>query len=146
MAARYREGLPLLPGAREVVLRLGGAWPLGLASSSPRRLIDAVLESAGLADQFVASVSTEEVGAGKPSPGVYLDVVRRLGVTPEQTVAIEDSSNGIRSAARAGLRLIAIPNAGYPPADDTLALADVVVHSLDEIDPELVARAGRGRQ
>jgi beta-phosphoglucomutase-like phosphatase (HAD superfamily) len=73
-------------------------------------------------------------------------VVRRLGVTPEQTVAIEDSSNGIRSAARAGLRLIAIPNAGYPPADDTLALADVVVHSLDEIDPELVARAGRGRQ
>jgi HAD superfamily hydrolase (TIGR01509 family) len=146
MAARYREGLPLLPGAREVVLRLGGAWPLGLASSSPRRLIDAVLESAGLADQFVASVSTEEVGAGKPSPEVYLDVVRRLGVTPEQTVAIEDSSNGIRSAARAGLRLIAVPNAGYPPADDTLALADVVVHSLDEIDPELVARAGRGRQ
>jgi HAD superfamily hydrolase (TIGR01509 family) len=145
MAARYREALPLLPGAREVVRRLGDRWPLGLASSSPRRLIDAVLESAGLADQFVTNVSTEEVGAGKPSPEVYLDVVRKLGVTPERTVAIEDSSNGLRSAAEAGLRLIAVPNAGYPPADDALALADVVVHSLDEIDPELVAIAGRGR-
>lgn len=144
MAARYREGLPLLPGAREVVLRLGGRWPLGLASSSPRRLIDAVLESAGLADQFVANVSTEEVGAGKPSPEVYLAVVRKLGATAEHTVAIEDSSSGLRSAARAGLRLIAIPNAGYPPGDDALALADVVVHSLDEIDPQLVAMAGRG--
>ena len=146
MAARYREALPLLPGAREVVRRLGDRWPLGLASSSPRRLIDAVLESAGLADQFVTNVSTEEVGAGKPSPEVYLDVVRKLGVAPERTVAIEDSSNGLRSAAEAGLRLIAVPNAGYPPADDALALADVVVHSLDEIDPELVAMAGRGRQ
>ncbi|HEX6335616.1 MAG TPA: HAD family phosphatase [Jiangellaceae bacterium] len=145
MAARYRERLPLLPGAREAVRRLGDRWPLGLASSSPRRLIDAVLESAGLADQFVASVSTEEVGAGKPSPEVYLDVVRRLGVAPEQTVAIEDSSNGLRSAAAAGLRLIAIPNAEYPPADDALALADVVVNSLDEIDLRLVAKAGRGR-
>jgi HAD superfamily hydrolase (TIGR01509 family) len=145
MAARYREGLPLLPGAREVVRRLGDRWPLGLASSSPRRLIDAVLESAGLADQFVASVSTEEVGAGKPSPEVYLDVVRRLGVTPEHTVAIEDSSNGLRSAARAGLRLIAIPNAGYPPANHALALADVVVQSLDDIDPQLVTSVGRER-
>lgn len=145
VAARYRESLPLLPGAREVVARLGGRWPLGLASSSPRRLIDAVLESAGLADWFVANVSTEEVGAGKPSPEVYLEVARRLDVSPERTVAIEDSSNGLRSAARAGLRLIAMPNAGYPPAEDALALADVVVDSLAEIDPQLVELAGRGR-
>ena len=145
MAARYREGLPLLPGAREVVRRLAGTWPLGLASSSPRRLIDAVLESAGLADQFDVIVSTEEVGAGKPSPEVYLGVVRKLGVPPEHTVAIEDSSSGLRSAARAGLRLIAIPNAGYPPAEDALALADVVVQSLDDIDPQLVTSVGRER-
>lgn len=143
MAARYREQLPLLPGAREVVRRLGNRWPLGLASSSPRRLIEAVLESAGLADQFVVSVSTEEVGAGKPSPEVYLNVVQKLGVTPGRTVAIEDSSSGIRSAKQAGLRLIAIPNAGYPPADDALALADLVVHSLDDIDPQLVTSVGR---
>lgn len=142
MAARYREQLPLLPGAREVVRRLGNRWPLGLASSSPRRLIDAVLESAGLTDQFVVSVSTEEVGAGKPSPEVYLNVVQKLGVTPGRTVAIEDSSSGIRSAKQAGLRLIAIPNAGYPPADDALALADLVVHSLDDIDPQLVTSVG----
>lgn len=145
MAVRYRERLPLLPGAREVVGRLAERWPLGLASSSPRRLIDAVLESAGLADQFQVSVSTEQVGSGKPSPEVYLDVVQKLGVTPERTVAIEDSTNGLRSAARAGLRLIAVPNAEYPPSDDALALADVVVHSLDDIDAELVAMAGRGR-
>lgn len=143
MAARYREQLPLLPGAREVVRRLGNRWPLGLASSSPRRLIEAVLESAGLADQFVVSASTEEVGAGKPSPEVYLNVVQKLGVTPGRTVAIEDSSSGIRSAKQAGLRLIAIPNAGYPPADDALALADLVVHSLDDIDPQLVTSVGR---
>ena len=145
MAARYREGLPLLPGARDVVRRLGARWPLGLASSSPRRLIDAVLESAGLADQFLVTVSTEEVAAGKPSPEVYLHVVRKLGVSPEHAVAIEDSSNGIRSAAEAGLRLIAVPNAAYPPADDALALADAVVRSLDDIDPQLVTSVGRER-
>ena len=143
MAAQYDARLPLLPGAVEVVERLGRRWPLGLASSSPRRLIDTVLESTGFGHQFVVSVSTEEVGAGKPSPAVYQAVVQRLGVDCFQAVAIEDSSNGLRSAAAAGLAVLAVPNAAFPPAEDALALADVVVNSLDEITLELVGSVGR---
>lgn len=139
MAAQYDAQLPLIPGAVEVVQRLGCRWPLGLASSSPRRLIDTVLKSAGLAQRFQVSVSTEEVGAGKPSPAVYQTVVGRLGVDPGQAVAIEDSSNGLRSAATAGLGVLAVPHAAFPPSEDALALADVVVDSLDEITLELVA-------
>jgi HAD superfamily hydrolase (TIGR01509 family) len=138
IAARYQQHLPLLPGAVEVVQRLGSRWPLGLASSSPRRLIDAVLESAGLARWFSVSVSTEEVAAGKPSPAVYREVTRRLGVDRRRVVAIEDSSNGLRSAAAAQLRVIAVPNPDFPPAEDALALADVVVYSLDDITAQLV--------
>jgi HAD superfamily hydrolase (TIGR01509 family) len=138
IAARYQKHLPLLPGAVEVVQRLGSRWPLGLASSSPRRLIDAVLESAGLARWFSVSVSTEEVAAGKPSPAVYREVTRRLGVDRRRVVAIEDSSNGLRSAAAAQLRVIAVPNPDFPPAEDALALADVVVYSLDDITAQLV--------
>ncbi|MFC6159951.1 HAD family hydrolase [Kribbella jiaozuonensis] len=138
MVTRYRSELPLLPGAVEAVQRLARDWPLGLASSSPRRLIDAVLEAAQLTDHFRVTLSTEEVEAGKPSPAVYNEVVRRLGVDASRVVAIEDSSNGLRSAAAAGLRVIAVPNANYPPAKDALALADVVVHSLDEVTTGLV--------
>jgi HAD superfamily hydrolase (TIGR01509 family) len=142
MAARYREALPLLPGAVEAVHRLGERWPLGLASSSPRRLIDTVLDDAGLSHWFRVSVSTEEVAAGKPAPVVYEEAVRRLGVPARGAVAIEDSSNGLRSAARAGLRVLAVPHAAFPPAADALSLAAAVVGSLDEISPELVASVG----
>ncbi len=143
MTAQYDTRLPLLPGAVEVVGRLGRRWPLGLASSSPRRLIDTVLKAAGLAQRFQVSVSTEEVGAGKPSPTVYQTVVQMLGVNPGQAIAIEDSSNGLRSAATAGLGVLAVPHPAFPPSEDALALADVVVNSLDEITLELVASMGR---
>jgi HAD superfamily hydrolase (TIGR01509 family) len=138
MADRYRARLPLLPGAVEAVQRLGERWPLGLATSSPRRLIDAVLAAAGLTSSFRVSVSTEEVTAGKPSPAVYLDAARRLGIDPRRGVAIEDSSNGLRAAAAAGLRVIAVPNAAFPPAEDALGLAAAVVRSLDDVTAELV--------
>ena len=145
MAAAYDTRLPLLPGAVEAVERLGRRWPLGLASSSPQRLIASVVESAGLAQWFQVRVSTEEVGVGKPSPAVYQTVVGRLGVDPGQAIAIEDSSNGLRSAARAGLGVLAVPNAAFPPSEDALALADVVVDSLNEITLELVvSMEGRG--
>jgi HAD superfamily hydrolase (TIGR01509 family) len=138
MADRYRARLPLLPGAVEAVQRLGERWPLGLATSSPRRLIDAVLAAAGLTSSFRVSVSTEEVTAGKPSPAVYLDAARRLCIDPRRGVAIEDSSNGLRAAAAAGLRVVAVPNAAFPPAEDALGLAAAVVRSLDDVTAELV--------
>ncbi len=139
--AGYRDHLPLLPGAVGAVSRLAARWPLGLASSSPRRLIDAVLDATGLAESFRASVSTEEVAAGKPSPAVYLEAARRLGVDPRRAVAVEDSSNGLRSAAAAALTVIAVPNPHFPPAADALALAAAIVPSLDELTAELVAAA-----
>jgi HAD superfamily hydrolase (TIGR01509 family) len=133
---RYRESLPLLDGAVYAVERLSARWPLGLASSSNREVIDAVLDAAGICDRFRATVSSEEVAHGKPAPDVYLEAARRLGVEPATCAAIEDSRNGIRSAHAAGMRVIAIPNPHYPPSDDTLAAADDVVSSLDELTVE----------
>jgi HAD superfamily hydrolase (TIGR01509 family) len=136
LLAHYRESLPLVVGAVEAVERLSARWPLGLASSSNREVIDAVLDAAGIAERFTATVSSEEVAHGKPAPDVYLEAARRLGADPTQCVAIEDSRNGIRSAHAAGMRVIAIPNAHFPPSEDTLASADAIVASLDELTVE----------
>ena len=136
MLVRYREALPLLPGAREAVRRLAEDFALGLASSSNREVIDVVLEGMGVSGCFAASVSSEEVGRGKPAPDVYLEAARRLGVPPDGCTAIEDSENGLRSAHAAGMRVIAIPNPHFPPAADALALADARLPDLDALTPE----------
>ena len=142
MAELYARDVPLIPGAVEAVQRLAARWPLGLASSSPRTLIDAVLAASGLDGQFQVTVSTEEVAAGKPSPVVYARVIDLLGVDPARTVAVEDSSNGLRSASAAGLIVLAVPHDAFPPADDALALAAVTLGSLDDLTPELVDSLG----
>jgi HAD superfamily hydrolase (TIGR01509 family) len=139
MAERYRERLPLIDGAVEAVERLAARWPLGLASSSNRPLIDLVLERSGLARLFRATVSSEEVAHGKPAPDVYLEACRRLGIDATQAAAIEDSHAGIGSAKAAGMRVIAIPNPSFPPGDEALAEADVVLDSLAELTPDAVA-------
>jgi HAD superfamily hydrolase (TIGR01509 family) len=133
MLERYRVDLPLIDGAADAVRRLAGEFTLGVASSSNRPLIEAVLEGAGIAELFAATVSSEEVARGKPAPDVYLEAARRLGVEPRRSAAVEDSSNGIRSAHAAGMRVLALPNAHYPPAADALALADVVLRSPAEL-------------
>ena len=138
MLDRYREQLPLIDGAVEAVRRLASEFTLGVASSSNRPLIETVLEQAGISALFDAVVSSEEVGRGKPAPDVYLEAMRRLGSDPANTAAVEDSSNGIRAARAAGMRVIALPNAHYPPAPDALALADALVTSPDELTPELI--------
>jgi len=141
MEARYREQLPLIPGAEEAVERLASRWPLGLASSSNRPLIDAALGLSGLGRYFTATVSSEEVPRGKPAPDVYLEATRRLGVSPEHCVAVEDSHSGIRSAKSARMRVIAIPNPSFPPDTDALSLADLVLESIDELDVDAVEAA-----
>jgi HAD superfamily hydrolase (TIGR01509 family) len=138
MLDRYAERTPLIDGAVEAVRRLAPKFRLGVASSSNRPLIAAVLERAAIADLFDTVVSSEEVARGKPAPDVYLEAMRRLGAEPARTAAIEDSSNGIRSAHAAGMHVITLPNAHYPPAPDALALADAVVESTHELTPELV--------
>ena len=140
MEQHYREHLPLLPGAVELVRALRRRWPLALASSANREIIDFALDAAGLAGDFRATVSSEEVERGKPAPDVYLEAARRLEVPADGCVAIEDSSNGMRSAAAAGMAVIAMPNPHYPPDDDALALAGACVHMLAEITPALVER------
>jgi HAD superfamily hydrolase (TIGR01509 family) len=138
VAERYREHLPLLPGAVAAV-RAMSRWPLGVASSSPPELIEVVLTTAGLADLFGATVSSEEVPHGKPAPDVYLAAAERLGADPARCLAVEDSSNGLRSAAEAGMTVIAAPNPGYPPTDDALALAAARLNHLADLTPDLVA-------
>src|SRR5579863_7261891 len=135
MLAAYARELPLLPGAVEVVRRMAAAFPLALASSSNRAIFEEVLQLAGIAGCFRATVSSEEVARGKPAPDVYLEAARRLGVAPERCAAVEDSHSGIRSAHAAGMRVIAIPNASYPPDAEALELADVSLRSLDELTP-----------
>jgi HAD superfamily hydrolase (TIGR01509 family) len=107
---RYQEHLPLLPGAREAVQRLAAAWPLGLASSSNRTIIERFLDASGLRESFAVTVSSEEVAHGKPAPDVYLAVLARMHVAAPRAIAVEDSTNGIASAANAGLTVIAVPN------------------------------------
>jgi HAD superfamily hydrolase (TIGR01509 family) len=138
MAERYRSQLPLLPGAVEAVERIAARWPLGVASSSNRGLIDLVLELSGLASKFRATVSSEEVARGKPAPDVYLEAARRLGVDPKRAAAVEDSESGIRSASSAGMRVVAIPNRSFPPSDEALGLADVVLESLADLTPAAI--------
>ena len=135
---RYRQALPLIPGAVDAVRRIAEGWQLGLASSSNREIIDLVLEHAGLTDAFAVTVSSEEVARGKPAPDVYLEAARRLGADPARCVAIEDSSNGLRSAAAAGTAVVAIPNREFLPGPDALALADVVLGSIEELTPGVV--------
>jgi len=139
LEALYRERLPLIDGALDAVRRIGARWPLGIASSSNRPLIDLFLELTGTRDLFAATVSSEEVSGGKPLPDVYLEAARRLDVDPRACAAIEDSENGIRSAASAAMRVVAIPNRVFPPSAEALALAQVVLGSLDELTVELLA-------
>ena len=142
MQARYRDRVPLLPGAAEAVRRVAARWPLGLASSSPPVLIAAALDGAGLAGCFAVTMSTEQVAHGKPAPDIYLAVTQELGRQPERCAAVEDSANGLRSAAAAGLRVIAVPRPRYPPGAAALRLAGLVLTSLDGLTPDAVSQLG----
>ena len=138
LEALYRKRLPLVPGALEAVRRIGARWSLAIASSSNRPLIDLFLELTGTGEVFQATVSSEEVERGKPAPDVYLEAVKRLSADPASCAAIEDSENGIRSAAAARLHVVAIPNLAFPPSDEALGLADAVLDSVDELRPAVI--------
>ncbi len=143
MIAAYREHLPLLPGAAAAVRGLAEHWPLAVASSANRPVIDAALDDAGLADCFRTTVSGDEVARGKPAPDVYLEAARQLDVDPQCTAAVEDSSNGLRAAAAAGMLVIAVPNREFPPDRDALELAARVLDSLDALTPSVLWRLRR---
>ena len=139
LAERYRERVPLLPHALETVRSLAERRPLGIASSANRPLIELVLELTGMRRLFRATVSSEEVPRGKPAPDVYLEAARRLATAPEICAAIEDSTNGILAALRAGMRVVAVPRPDYPPSQDAMERAHAVVGSLEEVPAALDA-------
>jgi HAD superfamily hydrolase (TIGR01509 family) len=134
----YAQRLPLLAGAEAAVARIAERWPLALASSSNKEVIDRVMETSGWGDVFRAWVSSEEVPRGKPAPDVFLEAARRIGVDPRRAAGVEDSHNGILAARAAGLRVIAIPNREFPPGDLALQAADVVLGSLEDLTPDVV--------
>jgi HAD superfamily hydrolase (TIGR01509 family) len=140
---QYGDEPPLIDGAVDAVRTAADRWPLAIASSSPPKLIAAILDAAGLTDAFRVTVSSEEVARGKPAPDVYLEACRRLGVDPTKAAAVEDSSNGLRAAHAAGLTVLAVPNREYPPAEDALALATVVLDHVRQV-PDRLAELGSG--
>jgi HAD superfamily hydrolase (TIGR01509 family) len=143
MIEDYRRDLPLVEGAVDAVRRLAARWPLALATSSNREVIDVVLEASGLAEAFAVTVSSEEVARGKPAPDVYLEAAARLGVVPGDAAAIEDSTNGLLAAHAAGMAVVAIPNRAFPPSEEALRVADVVLGSISELTPEVVEALGQ---
>ena len=138
MAAHHRAGVELLPGAIESVKRMAKRYPIAIASSSPRRLIDAGVEAMGIGNLLGATVSTEEVGAGKPAPDGFLRAAELLGVDPTACVAVEDSTNGVLSALAAGMAVVCIPPTFHAPSDDVLARTTVLT-SLDELSLDVIA-------
>ncbi len=140
LQALYREHLPLLPGAREALVSLAEHWRLGLASSANRPIIELVLELADMGELFTVTVSAEEVARGKPAPDVYLEAARRLSIEPSHCAAVEDSTNGLRAAAAAGMLVIALPNRDFPPTGEALGVADASIEALDELRPALIER------
>jgi HAD superfamily hydrolase (TIGR01509 family) len=138
MLERYGEAPPLIPGAVDAVRRIAERWPLAVASSSNPELIEVVLRVSRLAPLFRATVSSQEVPRGKPAPDVYLEAARRLDVDAARCAAVEDSHNGIRSAKAAGMRVIAVPNPHFPPDEEAVAQADVVLETIADLTPAVV--------
>jgi HAD superfamily hydrolase (TIGR01509 family) len=138
MARQYAVAVPLIGATVPVIRRLAARWPLGVASSSPVRLIRAALDAADLAGTFRVALSTEQMRRGKPAPDVYLAAAAELGVDPAGCVAVEDSSNGVRSAANAGMRVVAVPHAAYPLDPDSAARATLTLTSIDQLTDQTI--------
>ncbi len=135
LIARYQQhGAPALPGAAAAVRALAARVPLAIASSSPRRIIEVALTTAGLRDFFRAIVSSDEVARGKPHPDVYLEAARRLDVDPTACLAFEDSTNGLLAAEAAGMVVVAVPNQRFPPSEAALGGAAIVLPALTVLD------------
>ena len=133
MAERYAEGPPVISGAAETVRTVAARYPVAIASSSPPVLIKAFLEATELTGLVRVALSSEQVAAGKPAPDVYLEAARQLGVEPSACAAVEDTTNGLRSALAAGMTVYAVPNPHFPPDPAVLAQAAGVLDDIKEL-------------
>ncbi|MEO8470466.1 MAG: HAD family phosphatase [Chloroflexota bacterium] len=137
---RYADGTPEIQGATDTVRAIAERWPVAIASSAHRAVIDAALHETGLAAMIPIIVSSDDVAHGKPAPDVYLETARQLGVAPETCLVVEDSLNGVRAARAAGMIVVLVPNESIPPAPGASELADLVLVRLADLDPASVAR------
>ena len=140
LAAEYRSKPPVIPGVAAAVRALADEFRLGLVSGSPPVLIGLVLQVLGLTECFEVAMSADDVAQGKPAPDPYLELARRLAVPPTGCAAVEDSGNGIRSAAAAGARVIAVPRGEHRPEEAALALASIVLADIRDLTPDLIRR------
>ena len=139
MAAIYLEEIPFRPNAVEKVQWLASLYPSCIASGSPRKLIDIVSNDPRMAPHLQFTLAADEVGFGKPHPGVYLEAAKRIGFAPEYCLCLEDSPNGVLSGHRAGMQVINIPDPEMPLTPEQAGYADLVLGSLSEISAETLA-------
>lgn len=140
--SHYDTELPLRPGALDAVHKAAGAFRVALASGSPSRIINHILELTGLDQVFETVVYGDDMQNGKPAPDIYLETLRRLNVPPERAVGVEDSGNGVRALHNAGMWIIAAPSPGFPLSPEVAALAHRQIASLEEFSVEMVQNIG----
>ena len=137
---RYRERpAPIIDDAPVHVRRIARERPVAIASSSHPAVIDAAVAALGLRETMGAIVSSDEVAQGKPAPDVYLLAASRLGVAAERCLVVEDSINGVRAGNAAGATVAIIPSHSVPAPPEAHEIADAVVGSLSELDPDALA-------
>ena len=113
-----RIGLKTKPGVREILATLDALRiPCAIATGATRSAVRRHLSSHGLGDSFAAVVAHEDIAEGKPAPDPFLEAARRVAVAPARCLAVEDSLNGVRSAAAAGMMTVMVPDLVAPTAE-----------------------------
>ena len=136
MIARFAaDPSPLIPGAAATIRRLAARYPLAIASSAHPDVIAAALRTTGLGPSFRVVAASDEVPDGKPHPDVYLLAAERLAIEPRRCLVVEDSLNGVLAGRAAGMIVALVPNAAVPPAPGTAEAADVILSTIDRLDP-----------
>ncbi len=139
IASYYIEDTPFLPGAIEAVQMCAKHWQVAIGSGSHLKLIDIVVNNPRIKGCFDLIVSADTVAKGKPSPEIYLEVMKQAGVDATDSICFEDSAFGIQAAYLAGMYVIAVPKKDFPVPDEYLAMADLVIGSLEEVSYELLS-------
>jgi HAD superfamily hydrolase (TIGR01509 family) len=139
MLERFRRGgIEPMPGLREILARFHGRLRLGVATSSPRVLVEAALPAINVQTYFDAITAGDEITRGKPDPEIYLKTMSKLGTKPEETVVLEDVPAGALAGMRAGAHVIAVPSP-LTAQEDFSQVAKVRVRDLFEA-AEQIAR------
>jgi len=138
MAQAYKGGnVPILPGAGEALEHCAGKYRVGLASGSPKLLIEAALTGADWFRFFEQIVSSDKCAHGKPEPDVYLEIMGRMVLDPKTTAVVEDSVAGVLAGIAAKAKVVAVPR-GFTPSDDAaLTQANERLESLHELPSAL---------